>query len=52
MIRNEDKIKGAALNARNDPRILHLDAIRELGVDEKGLNDSGFVFYTGDEERA
>jgi len=50
LIRDDDHIKSITLNPKSDPPMLYIDSIRELKVDEESLNNSGYVFYTGDEE--
>ena len=50
LIRDDEHIKSITLNPKTDPPMLFVDSIRELGAYEEPINNSGYVFYSGDDE--
>ena len=50
LIRDDEHIKSITLNPTSDPPMVYIDSIRELKADEEPINNSGYVFYSGDDE--
>jgi hypothetical protein len=49
LIRNENKLREAIVNEHDNPPMIYVENLRILDAEEDSLNNSGFVFYTGDD---
>lgn len=50
MIKKEEAITSITINPRDDSPMLYLDSIHLLHEDEESINNSGYTYYTEDNE--